>query len=64
MLSTGNENPVIENDSIPMSEAMLAANLRLGIRQHMKTANACVAITKRIIARIIIRGLQYNGKWL
>ena len=64
MLSTGNENPVIENESIPMSEAILTANLRLGIRQQMKTANVCVAITKRIIANIIIRGLQCNGKWL
>ena len=64
MLSTGNENPVMENDSIPMRETMLTANLRLGIRLHMKTANACVAITKRIIAYIITKGLQCNGKWL
>lgn len=64
MLSTGNENPVIENDNIPMSDVMLTANLKLGITQHINVANDCVAITRSIIADIIISALQCKGKLL
>ncbi len=61
MLSTGNEKAAIENDRMPTSDRIDNANLRLGIRLVIISANACEAITSSTMAHIMLHTFPFSG---